>query len=210
MKRALAVALLLTACDDGDNERFQPPKTDPQAVTSWEIGPGKYSLGMPPHPTKHPEGWSFDLGPDAEPHYITTAGSLAGKSKITLHFRIEAEPGTVIFPKDMSGLPSQLALYFQRRGDDWSGAGKFEAYRWYSAKRIMPITPGEHELTVSLAEGWGAVRVSTNANNPTAFGAAIADVCRVGFVMGGGNSGVGHGVRATAPARFIATKFAAE
>lgn len=216
---AALLALALAACDDSNSPSSPPAPIDPQAVTAWEIGPvipanAKYhsaaqnfSINMPLHPTVHPEGWSFVFGPDAEPHYITTSGSLTGKTALRLRYRIEAAPGTVIYPKDLSGLPSQLALYFQRCGEERFDK---EGYRWYSADRHVPIEPGTHELVASLAGKWGSVYSFTSESNPRDFAAAIADTCRVGFVMGGGNSGVGHGVRASGPVRMVVTGFQVE
>jgi len=100
-------------------------------------------------------------------------------------------------------------MYFQRRGDDWSGLGRYEGYRWWATFRShAPLTPGEHELSVGLDENWTAVQTSSAANNPKAFRDAVRDADRVGFTFGGGDGyGYGHGVYATGPARFVVTSF---
>lgn len=201
------LALALLSCGD-DEERVSKPIASPDWVEAVEIGPvsgsRNYSVGVPLHPLVHPDGWAFDFPLDGgNVNYLTVRGSLAGKSGLILRYRIEAGEGVQIAPKDHSGLPSQLALYFQRCGDTWSGRGAMEGYRWYSTKRVMPIAPGEHTLEVSFVDQWGAIETSNSKNNPTAFAAALADTCRFGFVMGGGNTGVGHGVYATGPARMI-------
>ena len=189
---------------------------DPMDPAAWEIGPvigaRNYSVGMPLTPSAHPDGWYFDFPqPDkaaGHVHYVTFRhGPLTGKSRIVLRYRIEAEPGVQIYPTNYPGWLSSLVLYFQRRGDDWTGSGKFETYRWWSTFRAhMPLTPGEHELSVGLDENWTAVRTSSAQSNPKAFRDAIRDADRVGFTFGGGD-GWGHGVYATGPARFVLTAF---
>src|SRR5688500_4768590 len=74
---------------------------DPMEAGAWEIGPitptRNYSVNMPLSPSPHPEGWSFDFPqPDREAghvHYVTFKhGSLSGKSRIVLRYRVEAAP----------------------------------------------------------------------------------------------------------------------
>jgi len=181
---------------------------------AWTIGPiikgRNYSVGMPLHPSPTARGeWQIDL-PRApgSVHYVTFRhGSLAGKRSIEMRYRIEAAPGVRIVPTTNPALPSIITLYFQRRGDTWSGRGQFETYRWYAtfASR-MPITPGDHVIVAPLDGAWTAVQTSTARTAPAAFRAAIADAEQVGFVLGGGD-GYGHGVHATGRARLIVTSF---
>jgi hypothetical protein len=184
--------------------------TDPRA---WVIGPGNRSVGMPRHPRPHPDGWSFEFPRRGRGHvhYLTfNHGPLSGKSRIRMRYRIEAAPGVRIHPQSTGPRNlSQLAPYFQRRGDSWLAAK--EHYRWYAAERHrhMPVRPGEHELVVPLRGAWGAAVRSTSANNPRAFAAAKANTQCVGFVLGGGD-GVGHGVYATGPARFVLIDYRVE
>ena len=190
---------------------------NPMDPSKWEIGPitptRNYSVNMPLTPSPHPDGWYFDFPqPDkaaGHVHYVTFRhGSLSGKSRIVMRYRIEADPGVQFIPTNFpTGYESILTLYFQRRGDDWSGKGKFETYRWWATFRLhTPITAGEHELSVGLDENWTAVQTSSAASNPKAFRDAIRDADRVGFTFGGGD-GFGHGVYATGPARFVLTSF---
>src|SRR5688572_7499986 len=120
----------------------------------WTIGPvikgRNYSVGMPLHPAPSAwGGWQIDL-PRApgSVHYVTFRhGSLAGKRNIVLRYRVEAAPGVRIVPTSDPSLPSIITLYFQRRGDNWSGRGQFETYRWYATfASQMPITPGDHVI----------------------------------------------------------------
>lgn len=187
-------------------------------VSAWEIGPvtfkRNYSVNMPLHPSPHPRGGIyFDIPyPTAAAghvHYVTFRhGSLAGKSRIVLRYSLETAPGVQLVPtKEQPGSPPILSIYFQRRGDNWSGRGHYEEYRWYSTFRNhTPIRAGEYELTVGLNENWTAVNTSSARSNPEAFRDAIQNADRVGFVFGGGD-GYGHGVYATGPARFVVTSF---
>ena len=213
----LIAALALGGLAPAAAEAAKPVRSaDPMDASAWEIGPitptRNYSVNMPLTPSPHPEGWSFDFPQPHKDaghvHYVTFRhGSLTGKSRIVLRYRVEAAPGVQIVPTNSPELPSILTIYFQRRGDDWSGRGKYEAYRWWATFRShMPITPGEHELSVGLDENWTAVQTSSASINPKGFRDAIRDAERVGFTFGGGD-GYGHGVYATGPARFVVTSF---
>lgn len=185
--------------------------------SAWVVGPiingRNYSLGVPLHPSRGPAGgWHIDL-PQApgSVHYVTFRhGSLAGKSRIVMRYRIEADPGVRIVPVTAPQMPSIITLYFQRGGDNWSGAGRFEAYRWFATFASQsPITPGSHLIVAPLNGNWTAVQTSSARTNPAAFQDALANADQVGFVLGGGD-GYGHGDFATGRARLVVTKFTVE
>jgi hypothetical protein len=218
MLTAAAFAMLST-----DAASVAPANTtvpiDPMVASSWEIGPiiqgQNYSVKMPLRPTAIPGGgWYFDIpSPSAAAghvHYVTfNHGSLTGKTRIVLRYRLEMAEGVQIVPaKEQPGtFPSILTLYFQRRNDNWSGTGTFEAYRWWATSAsVMPLTAGEHEISVPLDAGWTAVGSSSASTNPKGFRDAVRDAERVGFTFGGGD-GYGHGVYATGRARFVVTSF---
>lgn len=184
---------------------------------AWEIGPvmpdgENYSVGTPLHPLPHPQGWCIDIpGPNAEAghvHYVTVpTDSLAGKTQITLRCRFEMADGDKLCPVHSPDSPSLLTLYFQRKEDDWSAQGGFEAYRWYASFGTQSdLRCGEYFLTARFDANWTAILSSSRAANPTSFSDALVDAGRVGFVLGGGD-GLGHGVFATGPARLIVTSF---
>jgi hypothetical protein len=213
---ALAALALLSACGPGGGPGTGA-SPDPSRADAWEIGPvirgRNYSEGAPLHPSPSPRGgWHIDL-PQAPSgvHYVTFRhGPLAGKRRMVMRYRIDAAPGVRIVPASDPALPSILTLYFQRRGDDWSGEGGFEAYRWFAtfASRT-PIEPGEHEIAAPLDGAWTAVETSTARTRPAAFRAALAEADRVGFVLGGGD-GYGHGAYATGRARLTVLEFRVE
>ncbi|MBA3677249.1 MAG: hypothetical protein H0W74_07575 [Sphingosinicella sp.] len=181
----------------------------------WQIGPvirGKnYSVGMPSIPTDARQGWYFDFpypSPSAgHVHALTfNHGPLTGKSRIVMRYRIDAERGVRIMPREAPGNPATITMFFQRRGDSWNAKGRYEAYRWY-APTVVDITPGVHEVSVSFRDNWAAVMNSTARTNPVGFREAIDDADRVGFVLGARVGGAGHGVFATGPARMTVLSF---
>ena len=188
--------------------------TSPQA-DAWEIGPvirsKNYSVGVPLHPTPERRGWYFDFPfPEVgagHVHYVTyNHGPLSGKRVMTMRYRVDVAPGVRIVPRQAPHLPPTISLYLQRRGDTWSGKGRYETYRWYGPIEHVPLTPGVHELSVRLDKDWKAVGASTVATEPYAFGEALSEADRVGFVLGA-YGGRGHGVYATGPARFTMISF---
>src|SRR5688500_2371367 len=95
----LAVFACLAACGDNAEASADPrgAASDPQ---SWQIGPiiraRNDSRGVPLHPVpRRGGGWQIDL-PRApgSVHYVTFRhGSLAGKRRIVMRYRIEAARG---------------------------------------------------------------------------------------------------------------------
>lgn len=187
------------------------------APGAWTIGPviggRNYSVGMPLRPSPGPRGsLAIDLPPPGGNVSQVTFrhGPLAGKSRIVMRYRIEAAPGVRILPRTNPGQASMITLFFQRRGDNWSGRGPFEAYRWYATFSTQsPLVAGERVLVAPLSGNWTAVQHSSARTNPTGFAAALAEADRVGFVLGGGD-GYGKGVFATGPARLVVTDFRVE
>lgn len=212
---AISMLLLLAACGNQGEAIAAPANAaDPKA---WTIGPvikgRNYSIDMPLHPApRRGGGWQIDL-PRApgSVHYVTFRhGSLAGKKRIVMRYRIEAAPGVRIEPTTAPELPSMITLYFQRAGDNWSGRRNFETYRWYASFATQsPVVPGEHVIVAPLDGNWTAVQATSARANPTAFRNAIAAADQVGFVLGGGD-GLGHGVHATGRARLVVTDFRVE
>lgn len=185
-------------------------------VYDWEIGPvirgRNYSEGMPRHPTAAGRGWYFDFpGPrrrNGHVHYLTRATGPVDRARgIHLRYRIDAARGARFVPQQHPDLPGTLALYIQQAGDDWNGRGRTEFSRWYSpSSRLVELSPGEHELIVMFDENWRSVMGSNRQRNPRQFRTALANAARIGFVFGS-RQAYGHGVFATAPARFTLLEF---
>lgn len=206
---------LLVACggNAGSDGGYAVDGNDP---ASWEVGPfidgENYSKGMPEHPSKAADGiFALELTtPEQQPHYVTMPTEpLAGKSKITMTYKVELADGASIVPVKNPLAPSIITLYFQRKGDSWSA--KDEAFRWYAAfANHKPIKAGEYTLEAPLDGNWTSVLSSSRSSNPDAFREALENTGRVGFVLGGGD-GLGHGVYATGgAARIVVTSFKVE
>ena len=184
-----------------------------QGNSDWQIGPeirGKnYSVGMPAVMSVAHAGPAFDFPTSrhGQVKYITMhTGPLTYARSMTITYRIDASPGTRFIPNEKPGAQAILSLYFQREGDNWSGRGKYSAYRWYSApEKTVPLSPGQHTLTVDLADDWIPV-TGGRMQNMREFRAALENAEKVGFVMGW-SGGRGHGVYATGPARFTLLDF---
>ena len=197
----IALLAMVAGCGGGGNH---PRPTPPPAnvCDAWQIGPiidGKnYSHNVPLHPALASDGCAFTFPPTDGIHYVTRAsGSLAGKTAIILRYRVDMASGAKLVPSSDPSAPSiGPVMYIQRSGDNWSGNGKYETYRWWATfDAPVPITPGEHALTIPLSGRWTAVETSNSASSPQAFRDAMANAGRVGFTFGGG-TGYGHGVYA--------------
>lgn len=214
MRKNLALGLLAAATFGTAALAAVPP------ASVWEIGPhirGKnYSVGMPLRPQETRQGWAFDF-PHASRaaghvHYVTfRPGPLTGKSRIKVRYRVTAERGTRFVPQEQPDEPATVSLFLQRNGDNWTAKGRYDFYRWYAPpETVQRISPGVHEITVDLDDPeWISVAFRPASENPSGFRAALRDTDRIGLVFGS-SSLRGHGVYATAPARFELLSFELE
>jgi len=177
---------------------------------AWEIGPWvrgrNYSVGMPAQPRPGPRGtlvMEFPVAGSGQVDALTTAvGPLARAREITLRYRVDVARGTRFVADEMPNEAATVSLYFQQAGDNWSGSGRFASYRWYSpARAVVPLTPGEHTITVRLDETWTNVNGQPNHEVRGGFAAALQNTARIGLAFGS-PSRRSHGVYATGPARF--------
>ena len=177
----------------------------------WQIGPiirGKnYSPGMPSQPTVEGSGWSFTFPAQDGVHYVTTplSGSLVDRREVKVRFSIVGRGRLVPTQGDP---PARIRLFLQRRGDNWSGAGEYEFYRWWSVSNVV-LVAGEHQLAAPLVpDQWFSV-FGKPGDHPGAagqFGAAIANLHAVGQTFGG--MFAGHGVYAIeSSSRFTLKSF---
>lgn len=184
-------------------------------VDTWEIGPvikgRNYSVGMPPtmQPGPHGPVFTFPQAGEGHVHYISLrTGPLQGARTIILRYRVDADPNTRFIAQE-SQSQGKVGLAIHRAGDNWSARGRYETFRWYSPA-FVPIESGVHTITANLNDpGWGAVMTTTAATNPSAFVQALRDAEAVSLTFGG-DGGRGHGVYATAPARFTILDFRIE
>jgi hypothetical protein len=184
-----------------------------ESAGAWEIGPiirgRNHSVGMPLHPDAAGRGWAFECpGPGGSVHYVSVdPGPLAGASHITVRYRVDAARGARFVPQERPAEPGTVSLYFQRAGDSWKGR-THEYFRWYAPPAtVQDLSPGVHQMTVSLRDpAWVSVFGKAAATNPRGFAEAMAGASRVGLVFGSAGAR-GHGVYATAPARFTLIDF---
>lgn len=181
----------------------------PQA-SAWEIGPwarGKnYSVNMPATPATNRDGHlvvDFPRHGNGEWDAMTTGvNPLAGKTRVTVKYRIDAAPGTRFIAVEEPDVTATLSLYFQRARDTWTAKGKYASYRWYAPfAKLVPLKAGTHTISIRLDDEWTNVMHRPNTEHPREYAAALADTARFGLAFGtpGRRS---HGVAATGPARF--------
>jgi hypothetical protein len=151
-----------------------------------------------------PDGsFDFPIAPDSV-HYVTrSCAGLNPSGGIRMRYRIVADPGVEFVPVGgPSAAAAGPALYFQRGGDDWSGRGKYERYRWWATFATpCPIVPGEFEIIARFDQRWTAVLSSNSDDFPEEFREALRHANRVGHTWGGW-TGAGHGDQASGKARF--------
>lgn len=213
---AIVAASALAACGD-DSKSHEQTHTPPDVDISnslWTIGPiingVSKSVNVPEHPTETPDGPAFSIPVNGSVHYVTMpTSSLSQATRIVLRYRVNLAPEAALHPvTEPTTGPALITLYFQRRGDNWSGAGAYETYRWWATFATQTLEPGEHTLEASLVDApWTAIQTSNATTSPEQFNAAKRNAQSVGFTLGGG-SGYGHGVAATvSPAVFTILEF---
>jgi hypothetical protein len=197
---AVLVLAAVVAASSGKKDR---PATDSRALT-WMHD---WGINMP---VVYADPLVIELPQPNEQagsaHYFTLhADSLAVKTLARMSFRVEAEPGVKILPREYPGNAATLSLYFQRRDINWSA----ETHRWWASFATVKLEPGEYTVEARFDQNWTAVLSSSREKNPEAFADALANAGRIGFTIGGGD-GLGHGIYATGPARLVVTGFAVE
>jgi len=189
------------SCLDNAAAPAAPPYTGPLTdAPRWLF---QYSPGMPPRPSPASPGFKFSLPPlPASVHYLVTQISRPVAQVVRADFTFDLSADAVLTAHMPNGSnPDDGApgarLYFQRRGDDMSGAGQYEYYRWWSVGRCE-IKPGSFQLAAGLADPaqWLSVYGKTGNLAPTEFRMAAADCLVVGITFGGWFAG--HGIALTA------------
>jgi len=194
------------------------------STQTWNI---QYSPGMPAHPTAVEGGWYFDFpapncgGADVcSVHYVTTPVrmSLTTSGHVNAVFQVTTT-GTPVFNYQLNwdntcDYPAHVRFYLQRKGDDLSGQGEYEFYRWFSNEVAYELAAGSASLTASLTpDQWTSVFGKKGDYDSTAkagFVQALQNLANVGFVFGGGCF-YGHGVNVSGgTARFTLLQYSIE
>jgi hypothetical protein len=214
---AAALAIALGAC--GAESPVSPngtavPGSLNMNASDWTF---EYSPNMPRHPHRAAGGWQFDFPTREGVGYLTTSQRPASVSdSISAKISIDTvgDPFFEFRTEASNTCPGHatVRLYFQRRGDDMTGAGGFEFYRWWSNPVAYELGSGSVDLVGDLGDPsrWTSVFGRSGAGHESSFHAALADLGAVGFTFGGGCF-FGHGVYVTpgtGQAVFTASEYA--
>ena len=184
-----ALALLLVGCKPA---AITPPLAP--GVENWQI---RYSTGMPSAPAMTSASTFYLDIPQApnSVNYVTEATStaLAGET-LTATFNVVATNAVYGLADTTTYGPAQIHLFLQRAGDNMTGVGEMQYYRWWcgTGAYVLPAS-GSATVTISCPlnpASWTSVYGQQSANE---FQAALNNLQWAGFTFGGGN-GWGHGV----------------
>lgn len=201
MKPFLVLLLcLLTACGSGGGHHSSGGST-PQS--GWYIGPvangRNYSENMPATPTLQDGGWYIDFPTSGGVDAVVNKSpqSLVGATAITIRYTVT---GGGFLAAGESNVPGRVGICIQRRGDNWSGSGKYQQYRLYGQDRPL-LVAGEGTFTASV---WTDVK--GQVADQSVVDGVLGDLDNYAIVFGG--SFASHGVYATEPSRFTLTEIA--
>ena len=209
--------LLLVTCNDGGSSPAPaPPPVVPMNAEAWSI---LYSPGMPPHPTSQTGGgWYFEFPTDPNSvHYVLAAVNVAASSYVEANILV-TNTKTPVFVYDFQrqntcGSPAHVRFLLQEKGDDLSGTGGKQYFRWWSNRVAYRLAPGQANMKASLTDlsQWTSVfgeKANATAAAAAGFKEAVANLGGVGFSFGGGCF-YGHGVAVRGgDARFVVTDYA--
>lgn len=193
------VCAILAACGGGGGGANVPHHTD-VGSRIWSIfGSGKPPLRL--HDL-FGGGVAYDLRdtPEARAGYVVRRVDELDRGEIEIILRVEGDgvADPVNGDRVCAGQPAEIAVYFQRRGDDWLATeGSTEFYRWWWRDRI-PLEPGtEVALTLPLEPStqWTSVFAKSALERPDKFADAVEQMRYVG-VTHGGCGAAGHGAYA--------------
>ena len=190
MKRlALIALLLLTACGDGGGGGSKPT-----SLTVW-APPGVWQLaygtkGIPV--TQEPVSFRFPDPSQGSANYLIYGATQPLQAGLTMKAYVHIEASSVLKPVSDEP-PATMRLFFERKGDDLTGNGDMQSYRWWSASSIDISNTGDYILTETLTpDRWTDVYGRNGSAVPELFQAALNEVGNVGMTFGG-KSFAGHG-----------------
>jgi hypothetical protein len=186
-------ALALTACGGGDDNDKPQSYPKPRGGDWWVGAPNALPL----------VGNVIHIPAEGKVNYITRKCDIEGKKELSVTFTLDAPIYSATPPVG----PGLATLYLQREGDNWSGVGEYETYRWYATSAtVVTNGAGTYTITAPLTDRWTAIELSNSYTSPHKFYEAKENCDRMGFVLGGG-TGYGHGV--TGPATLTIVNFGA-
>ena len=210
---------LLVACNESESPASaQRSSIVPMDAHAWVI---LYSPGMPAHPSpQETGGWFFDF-PSApgSVHYVTAAVDMTASKSVSARIAVTTS-GTPTFEYALDAnntciIPAHVRFLLQEKGDDLTGAGGKQYYRWWSINAAYELASGSTTLTAQISDlsQWLSVfgeRADASAAARAGFKQAMSNLGAVGFSFGGGCF-YGHGVRASGGgAGFAVTGYSVE
>ena len=178
------------------------------SADAWSF---KYSSPMPAHPRAADGGWQFDFPTVKSVGYLTTSQRPASATQSITAVIAVGVVGEPFFEYrteavNTCDVPATVRLFVQRKGDDMSGVGQYEFYRWWSRTAAYQLAPGGAVLVGDLTDPrqWSSVLGKDGSASEAAFRAAMADIGNIGFTFGGGCF-YGHGVYLTGSGQAVFT-----
>ena len=178
-----------------------PTQTLARHADQWDFGPTIYGKlysyneqGNPIRMRERDDGaleFTFPKSPGQIDYLTRGAGdNFADARSVRLVYSLQGRGKLV--PVGESVSPARVRLHFQRKGDDWSGRGQYEHYRFWSTTYADLELGTDVELECKLDhELWTGVYGKTNRDG---FNSARRNCSKVGMTFGG--QFAGHGVRA--------------
>lgn len=172
------------------------------ASTGWSITNSK---NMPAQMTRASDGtYFFDFPSQDGVHYVVEpAPGLQMGSLVTLSFNVSGS-GTVV---PVQGEKAQISLFMQRKGDNLTGSGAYQQYRyWHSA---APLVSGDGTLACTLTpDQWTDVFGESGSAYQTGFQDCVANAEMIGMTFGDPGAGAaGHGCYSNGGNRFTLKSF---
>lgn len=200
MKIYFLLAMLLVGCSSGGGSH-SGGSTPPPTASDWYFGPivngQNYSKNMPVRPSAQGSAWKFTFpGPSGEVDAVVNDSPmrLVGKKTVVIHYSVTGGG----FMASGENAPGRVGFMIQRRGDDWSGKGKYQQYRLYGLSRPV-LKAGDGTVTVSLASDQMTDVMGKKVSQEVIDG-VTADLGSYSVVFGG--SAASHGVYATQTSTF--------
>ncbi len=191
---AILVAIVVAVFLVKGSKAGKPKTTGP--TSGWLIGPNidneNRSVNMPARPTLQGAGWFIELvTPASNVHAVLNYQPPPLVGATAVHMRYAVTGGGFV---SSDGGDARVSLCIQRKGDDWTGEGKYQQYRLYSQSRPL-LGAGDGHLVASV---WTDVKGKVVSQ--AVVDAVLADLSNLAVTFGGDFAA--HGVFATEPSRF--------
>lgn len=201
------MAALLAAC--GNNS--SPPLPLPMPVSPWAVTAGT-SLGplMLANNESYLDLLSCTAATVCHVSYIEMpwGAALTGKASIQLTYNITGSAPVFdyhVTSDNICDSPAHVLLFIHQAGDNLSGIGVYEFYRWFDMTDQQPLSLGDHVMVAPLDPARWVSVYGKKGDDPAAvsgWAGALANPGTIGIGFGGGCFAA-HGVAVTSgSARF--------